>query len=52
MKLLEGLLVVAKVPLAADKDDWKVGAEMQNLRNPLNTCKQDVFILELGLLLK
>ena len=40
MKFLESLLVVAKVLLAANKDDRQTGAEMENLGNPLNKCKR------------
>lgn len=35
MQLLNGLLIVAKILLAADKHDGQALAEMQNLGNPL-----------------
>jgi hypothetical protein len=35
VKLLDGLLVVAKILLTSDKDDWETLAEMQNFGDPL-----------------
>lgn len=35
MQLLNGLLVVSQVLLAADEDDGQAGAEVQDLGNPL-----------------
>jgi hypothetical protein len=35
VQLLNGLLVVSQILLAADKDDGEAGAEVQNLRDPL-----------------
>lgn len=37
MQLLDGLLVVTKILLAADKDDGKAVAEVQDFRDPLQT---------------
>jgi hypothetical protein len=35
VELLESLLVVAEILLAADEDDGKARAEVQDLRDPL-----------------
>jgi hypothetical protein len=35
VQLLDGLLVVSQILLAADEDDGQAGAEVQDLRNPL-----------------
>lgn len=35
VQLLNGLLVVSQILLAADEDDGQAGAEVQDLRNPL-----------------
>ena len=34
-QLLDGLVVVTKILLAANQDNWKALAEVQNLGNPL-----------------
>jgi hypothetical protein len=35
VKLFNSLLVVAKILLAANEDDWKALAEVEHFRNPL-----------------
>ena len=35
VQLLDGLLVVAQILLAADEDDGQAGAEVQDLGDPL-----------------
>lgn len=35
VKLLDGLLVVAKILLTSDEDDWEPLAEMQHFGDPL-----------------
>jgi hypothetical protein len=35
VQLLNGLLVVSQILLAADEDDGQAGAEVQDLGNPL-----------------
>ena len=37
VELLDGLLVVAKILLASDEDDWETLAEMKDLRDPLES---------------
>jgi hypothetical protein len=37
VQLLDGLLVVSEILLAADENDGKALAEVQDLRNPLET---------------
>lgn len=35
VELLDGLLVVAKILLASNENDWETLAEVKDLRNPL-----------------
>lgn len=37
MELLDGLLVVAKILLASNENDWETLAEVKDLRDPLES---------------
>jgi hypothetical protein len=46
VKLFDSLLIIAKIFLAADKNNGKSLAEMKNFRDPLEvgTCQQSPFL--------
>ncbi len=46
MKLLDRLLIIAEIFLAADENDGKSLAEVENFRDPLEvgTCQQSPFV--------
>lgn len=44
-KLLDGLLVVTEILLAADEDDWQTLAEVQDLRDPLLRLHMSVMLI-------
>ena len=45
VELFNGLLVVSQILLATNQDDWEAAAEVQNLRNPLQLCTCQQFLI-------